>query len=63
MVAGAFDDGDCAGITHREALAGNAAEIAFAVDRAVQHGVADDNRFLRHDSGIGGRADDDASAR
>ena len=52
MVAGAFDDRDRAGVTHREALAGDAAEIAFALDRAVHHGVADDDGFFRHDAGV-----------
>ena len=63
VVAGAFDDGDGAGVAHGEALAGDAAEIAFARDRAVEHGVADDDRLFRHDAGIGRRADDDAAAR
>src|SRR6202022_3309355 len=63
MVAGAFDDRDRAGIAHREAFAGDAAEIAFALDRAVHHGVADDDGFLRHDAGIARRLDDDAPAR
>ena len=62
MIAGAFDHGDGAGIAHGETLAGDAAE-AFALDRAVEHGVADDDRFLRHDAGVGGGAHDDASAR
>ena len=48
MVAGALDDRDRAGVAHREALAGDAAEIALAGDRAVEHGVADDDRALRH---------------
>ena len=52
MVAGAFDDRDRAGIAHGEALAGDAAEIAFALDRAVHHGVADDDRLFRHDAGV-----------
>src|SRR5262245_16125196 len=63
MVAGALDHGDGAGIAHGEALAGDAAEVAFAFDRAVQHRVADDDRFLRHDAGIGGRTRDDAATR
>ena len=64
MIAGALDDGDGAGIAHREALAGDAAEIAFAGDRAVEHGVADDDRFLRHDRrDFARRTDDDAAAR
>ena len=63
MVAGALDHRDGAGVAHREALAGDAAEIAFALDRAVEHRVADDDRFLRHDAGIGGRTGDDAATR
>ena len=63
MVAGAFDHRGGAGIAHGEALAGDTAEIALALDRAVEHGVADDDRFLRHDAGVSGRADDDAAAR
>ena len=63
MVAGAFDHGDGAGIAHGEAFAGHAAEIAFAFGRAVQHGVADDDRFFRHDAAVRRRPDDDAPAR
>src|SRR6202023_845788 len=62
MIAGAFDHGDRAGVAHREALAGDAAEIALALDRAIHHGVADDDGFLRHDAGIARRLDDDAAA-
>ncbi len=62
MVAGAFDHRNGAGIAHRETLAGNAAEVAFAFDRAVEHGVADNDRFLRHDAGVGGRPHDDPPA-
>ena len=47
MVAGALDDGDRARVAHREALAGDALEIGFAADRAVQHGVADDDVLQR----------------
>ena len=49
MVADAFDDGDRARIAHGEALAGDAAEVALALGRAVEHGVADDDRLLRDD--------------
>ncbi len=52
VIAGAFDDRDRARVAHREALAGDAAEIAFALDRAVHHRVADDDGFFRHDAGI-----------
>ena len=63
MVADALDDGDGAGVAHGEALAGDAAEIALALDRAVEHGVADDDRLLGDDPGVFRRADDDAAAR
>src|SRR5205807_10334785 len=41
VIAGAFDDGRGPRIAHAEALAGDAAEIRLAGDRAVHHGVAD----------------------
>ena len=62
MVAGALDDGDGAGVADGEALAGDAAEVALAGDRAVEHGVADDDRLLGHDAGVLRRAHDDAAA-
>ena len=43
MVAAAFDHRDRARVAHREALAGDALEIGLAGDRAVEHGVADDD--------------------
>jgi len=52
MVASALNDRNRAGIAYGEALAGDAAEIAFALDRAVQHGVADDESTLRNDFGL-----------
>ena len=39
---------DRAGVAHAEALAGDAAEVRLAVDRAVHHRVADDDVLLRH---------------
>src|SRR5258707_12223306 len=39
VIAGALDHRDGAGIANREALAGDAAEIDLALDRAVRHGV------------------------
>ena len=48
--------------SHGEAFARHAAEIAFASDGAVKHGVADDNRFFRHYAGIHRRPDNDAPA-
>ncbi len=63
MVAGALDNDGGAGVAHGEALAGDAAEIAFAANGAVQHGVADDDGLFRHDAAIGRRLDDDAPTR
>src|SRR6185312_15045450 len=63
MVARALDDGDGAGVADGETLAGNAPEVALAVDGAIHHGVADDDRLFRHDAGVGRRLDDDAAAR
>src|SRR5215510_1669566 len=62
MVSGALDHGDRARVAHGKALAGDTAEIALAGNRAIEHGVADDDRLLRHDARIGRRPDDDASA-
>jgi hypothetical protein len=42
----ALDHRNRAGIAHAEALARDAAEEAFAADRAVEHGVADDDVFF-----------------
>src|SRR5215469_6140041 len=47
VIAGALDDGDGARIAHRETLAGNALEIGLAGNRAVEHGIADDDVFGR----------------
>ena len=44
-------------------LAGDTTEVAFALGRAVKHGVADDDRMLGHDLRVLRRADDDAAAR
>src|SRR5262249_49874415 len=57
------DDRDGAGIAHRKALAGDAAEITFALDRAVKDRIADDDRFLGHDSGVRRGPDNDFTAR
>ena len=62
MIADALDDRDGAGVAHRETLAGDAAEIALALGRAVEHGVADDDGFFRHDAAVGRRAHHDAAA-
>src|SRR5215472_7731318 len=42
VIAGTFDD-DGARIAHGETLAGNPLEIGLAGDRAVKHGIADDD--------------------
>src|SRR5437764_10568455 len=63
MVAGALDDRDRAGIPNREALAGDPLEIGFAGDRAVEHGVADDDVLGRLAPGFPRLAHDEAPAR
>src|SRR5262249_4300977 len=62
VVARAFDDGNGARVADGEAFASHAAEITLALDRAVQHRVADNDRLLRHDPGICGRPDNEAPA-
>src|SRR5262249_14471490 len=63
MVAGALHHRHCARVAHREALPSDAAEIALALDRAVEQGVADDEGSLRHDGGrLARRIGDDAPA-
>ena len=47
MVAGAFNHRHRAGIAHRKAFAGHAFEIRLTGNRAIQHGVADDNVLRR----------------
>ncbi len=63
MIAGPFDDRDRAGVADREPFAGNAAEIAFAGDRAIERGIADDDRFLRGNPRQGRGINDDVAAR
>src|SRR5262249_5154705 len=61
VVASALDHGGRARIAHREALAGDTAGVALALDRSVEHGVADNDRFIWHDGRGCSRADDDAA--
>src|SRR5262245_42998184 len=63
MIADALDDRERARIANGEALARDAAEIAFSRNGAVEHGVADDNGILRDDPRALRRTDDDSSAR
>src|SRR3974390_2600068 len=50
MVARAFYHRGGAGIAHGKALAANAPEVALTGDRAIEHGIADDDRGFRHDA-------------
>ncbi len=63
VIAGAFDDGRGAGIAHAKALAGDAAKIRLAGDRAVHHRIADDDVLVGLRRTLGIRIDDDAAAR
>src|SRR5437763_2907326 len=47
VIPGALDDRRGARIAYAEALTRDAAEIRLAVDRAVHHGVADDDVLFR----------------
>src|SRR5262249_9352669 len=63
VVAGTLHHRDRPGIAHREALAGDAAEIALAHERAVEHGGADDDALLGNDAGGRVGPHDEAAAR
>ena len=63
VVAGAFDHCDRSGVADSEALAGNALEISLARNRAVEHGVADDDVLRRVAVGAVRLANDHAPAR
>src|ERR1019366_9291762 len=64
VIADALDDRYRTGVAHGETRAGHAAEIAFAGDGAVKHGVADDDRLMRRDFlGVARGIDDDLAAR
>ena len=62
MIADAFDDGDGAGIAHREAFAGDAPEIALAGNGAVKHRIADDDVFIGLKQAFLWRINDQAAA-
>ncbi len=63
MVARAFDHGGRTGIAHGEALARHPAEKGFAFDRAVEHGIADDDVARRVATEIETGAHHHAAAR
>src|SRR5690606_28294142 len=63
VVAGAFDHGGRPRVAHRKTLAGHAVEERFARQRAIQHGVADDDVVGPEPAEVIGRAHDDAAAR
>ena len=46
VIADAFDDGERAAVAHREAFAGDAAEVRLAAGRAVERDVADEDVVL-----------------
>ena len=63
VVAHALDHRVGAGVAHREALAGHAAEIRLAGDRAVQHDVAGDHVLRGLAAELRARLHADAPAR
>ena len=62
-IADAFHHRDGTGIAHGETLTGDAGEVAFAADGAIQHGVADNDGGRGFNVGIGMRLDDDSTPR
>src|SRR5690606_18354448 len=50
------------GVAYGEAFARNAAEVALAADRTVEHRVAHDDRLFRHNAAVLRRVDDEAAA-
>ena len=64
VIADALDHRNGARVAHRKTFASDAAEIDLAGNRAIEHGIADDDRLFRHDlSGLARRVDHDAAAR
>src|SRR3546814_2852678 len=59
----ALGHGNRTGIAHREAFAGDAVEIGLALNRAVEHRIADDDVLGRLQRRPGRRMDDDPAAR
>ncbi len=62
MIAGAFNHRNRTGVTHCEALAGDAVEESLAGNRTVQHRVAGDNVIDRTATELGVRTHDNAAA-
>src|SRR5689334_10881540 len=63
MVADTLDDRKCARVANREALPGNAPEVRFPANRAVEHDVASDDVFGRLAAELGRRLHRDAPTR
>src|SRR3546814_11218634 len=59
----ALGHGNRTGIAHREAFAGDAVEIGLALNRAVEHRIADDDVLGRLQRRPGRRMDADPAAR
>src|SRR4029079_2494784 len=61
VVADAFHHRHGAGVAHGKPLTGDAGEIRLTGDRAIEHGVADDDALVRPVGRVFGRAHDDAA--
>src|SRR4030088_654161 len=62
MVSCSLDDRRRTGVAYAKTLAGDAAEVCFALDRAVHHGVADHDVVLRPRRRLGVGIHHDAAA-
>src|SRR5882757_4523442 len=63
VVSRSLDDSNGARITHGKALAGDAGRVQVPARGAVETGVAHDDGFVRHITGIARRAQDNLAAR
>ncbi len=63
MIADSLDDGDGAGVPHREALPGETPNVRAAGGGAVEHGVADDHVLFGPERRVAGRSDREHAAR
>ena len=62
VIADAFHNGLRAAVADGEPLADHAAQVQFAVNRAVQNHIAGDDVFFRRKHGAARRHDDDFAA-
>ena len=63
VIADSFHDRDRTAVTHGEALSSNSSEVRLPRRRAIEHGVANENRLVRNELRGTRMPDDKASSR